>query len=209
MKNIVLLLFYLVAISTSTACKSEEVDKFVIIELTVNTKEDFIAVPQLATGDGFDLNEDKDSDGFIVKIKYYDKHECADILSNNAKVTKKTFNNIKDGVWVVGANSSIVADTYVIDNTAGFIHNYLCVPADTWNKMKSDVNNKDELYSKGDEDRFKTKKSFFDAMKSCGLTDFSGIHINIPDTPFICDKYNEKNPVPHKSYGELMNKNKK
>ena len=34
-------------------------------------------------------------------------------------------------------------------------------------------------------------------LEECGLTGWSKEHLNIPDTPFICDKYNEQNPIPH------------
>lgn len=55
---------------------------------------------------------------------------------------------------------------------------------------------------------YKTNQSFAEVMKKCGFTAFDYDHINLHDTPFICDKYNEKNPIPYVSYDEILSKKK-
>ncbi len=102
------------------------------------------------------------------------------------------------------AKRSIAEKSYVVDDLSDEYYSYYCIPVDMWNNIKPSTDAKDEDYISGDEQRYKDIDSFVEILKPCGISELTVNNVLIPETPFICEKYNAEQPIPHKTYNGLV-----
>ena len=73
-----------------------------------------------------------------------------------------------------------------------------------WNSISEDKELIEEkkqynFYDIGEENIYKDLNDFTEKMKKCGLMHkIDADYLPTPETPVICDKYNENNPIPTK-----------
>lgn len=81
---------------------------------------------------------------------------------------------------------------------------YFCTKKNIWNSVykneKVIANNiQRKRYVSGEENIYKDLNDFTEKMKKCGLMHkIDADYLPTPETPVICDKYNEENPIPTK-----------
>ncbi len=146
-----------------------------------------------------------------LEVKYYTKEECEDKVYNIVNSQKSSEDRI------IGGN------TYIYDFYMEPFQFYtlLCVKKDMWEKIafdksRIDLDKKNEIYVPekelsykyipgkgevwkyipGEEILYKDVDDFAEKMKSCGATYFDNENLPVPETPLICDKYSEENPIP-------------
>lgn len=132
---------------------------------------------------------------------YYTKSECLKKANESIDGWRDPKNKERKGYYY-----KVVDKYYAVSADVDNIYNIFCIPVKMWNKMKpAHKNTKNKINI---EKIYKTNQSFAEVMKKCGFTAFDYDHINLHDTPFICDKYNENNPIPYVSYDEILSKKK-
>ena len=193
-------------------------NKFYFIQLQMDTSRGAVAEPQLTMTFGFQVKRDEKNQPYIFPMEFT-KDECQGQLDKVMKSANRTFAGIEkpkkpDATWsnesilYAQAMRSVAKNTYVLDDLSDDVFNYYCIPIEKWDSMEPSTKPGDDDYIKGDEYRYKTLESFFGNMKECGLQDFDLLHINMANTPFVCEEYNEENPVPYKTYNELSGTNR-
>lgn len=178
MKKIILIFLLCITLFQLSAKGST---KYVIAQLVYSERNNFLYEVNIP----FNLGYYKDKDD--INIYTFTKDECySKLLSSNEFFVKDTMTEI---------------DTYM-----GYAYTYLCVDKEKWDKLEIDIsrfkNNKS--FNEEYKNIYKNSDKFISAMKPCGLDKIDDMHIPLPTTPLICDKYSEKNPVPVKTYKELI-----
>lgn len=126
----------------------------------------------------------------IESINYYSEVDCS----------KKISNYIKEEISSDTENGK----TFIYYYTPDIYTVYFCIEKDLWNSIPEDSkiieeNKQDGLYDIGQENVYKDLNDFTEKMKKCGLMHkIDADYLPTPETPVICDKYNEKNPIPTK-----------
>ena len=175
-------------------------EKFVIVELTHQPGDGGWPYLQLDPTYGFNLVNNS-----VIEVLYLSRAECSKAVEKKISEANEAFEHFsKDNSWGGRANNSIARNTYVADSMGQTANNYFCISADIWNGMDRPDYSGDKNVLKGEEDRGRDMNVFISALKKCGLSDFHYEHINLAETPFICDKYSEKNPVPYKPFDEVI-----
>ena len=166
MKKVVLVIILLLYV----ACSFVNEEKYVIVDIGYNLKDAPYPYVNAHNYLGYSF---KNSEKLL---KYYNKDECEKILFDDLKSDK----------------------IYTLDYENYDIDMYLCINSNLWNSIKSnaDVLKKDGVYTKGDENISKNIYDFTEKMKVCGITKLDDKNLSVPETPLICDKYSEENPVP-------------
>lgn len=207
MKNFILnVLIFLITLTINiNDCLSEESRDYVLVNQEGNRYD--VAYPSLEEIDGFKLNiECPDTNNIDDCVStytpyYFTKSECLKKANESIDGWKNSKNKERKGYYY-----KVVDKYYAISADVDNIYNVFCIPVKMWNKMKpAHKNSKTDVNI---EKIYKTNQSFAEVMKKCGFTAFDYDHINLHDTPFICDKYNEKNPIPYVSYDEILSKKK-
>ncbi len=174
MKKIIFLIMFTL-LSLNKAMADNKKD-YVIVEISNNMLSPSIPIKY----SNFQNNK--------FSLKKFSKQQCFD------EVLKKINNSQK---------FAYTYDNYIIDKTSNGVSIFLCIPFDYWLSMDE---NSDWNFArdKGGALLSRNMDSFISTMKSCGLDKIDDMHIPVPETPLICDKYSEENPVPVKTYEELM-----
>lgn len=199
MKNFILsgLIFLIVLIININNCLSKESKDYVLVDINAVGYE--LGLPNAKNE--IEIKNDKRK----LFVYYYTKSECL----KRANEEMQEWKDLRKGNLDRPEYYYKMIDKYYIASAnTDTIYNYFCIPVEMWNKMKPNFSKNDRIYSKGLDDIAKTRESFAEVMKKCGFTAFDYDHINLHDTPFICDKYNEKNPIPYVSYDEILSKKK-
>ena len=144
------------------------------------------------------------NDDVIMKFNEAIKIEENDTAREMLLLMKENFMLAKKEKTAIGWQNMRADKYYAMQPDPENIFNYFCIPAELWDKIKPRFKKGDSVYYKYKDNLLKEQKSFFKIMSQCGLTGFGFNHINVHNTPFICDKYNEKNPVPFKTYDEIV-----
>lgn len=204
MKKFILniLIFLIILTININNCLSKEKKDYVLVDISAVRYE--IGYPSLAFGSSFDIevkcppdDEFKSFDDCSSKyiISYYTKSECLKRANEEIQEWKDLRKGNLDRPEYY---YKMIDKYYIASANTDTIYNYFCIPVKMWNKMK--YVHKNNKNTKNIEPVYKTNQSFAEVMKKCGFTAFDYDHINLHDTPFICDKYNEKNPIPYVSY---------
>ncbi len=166
MKKVVLIILLLLYV----ACSFVNEEKYVIVDIGYNLKDAPYPYVNAHNYLGYSFKNSEKS------LKYYSKDECKRTLFNDLKSEK----------------------TYILDYETYDIDIYLCINSKLWNSIKSnaDILKKEGIYTKGDENISKNIYDFAEKMKVCGIIPFYVQHLPVPETPLICDKYSEENPIP-------------
>ena len=198
--RIIILLIILISNISDSFSKENSNNMYVLVELQ-DIRND-IGLPSLYYTQ-FDIEMNNNKSKYIVK--YLTRRECKKLVDEIMKEEKNNLKRIKKEKTAIGWQDMRVDRYYVMQPEPASISNYFCIPVRLWNNMQSYFKPNMSDYTIGIENVSKTNDSFFKIMSQCGLTDFGFNHINIHNIPFICDKYNEKNPVPFKTYEEIVN----
>ena len=191
-KILILLIIFLLNIKNTY---SKENENYILVTIIGNRYD--VGVPNAK------YNKVRENNKKIYNVEYYTKSECLEKANNNINLWKDPKNKERKGYYY-----KVVDKYYAISADVDNIYNVFCIPVKMWNKMKPEFSKNDRIYAEGIDNVVKTSQSFAEVMKKCGFTAFDYDHINLHDTPFICDKYNEKNPIPYVSYDEILSKKK-
>lgn len=153
--------------------------------------KDFVIVNMgIGYGDGGRAGVSIPSFGYDNKINIiqYTKEECDNAITNY----------LKDEYY---PSDTDMGKTFIIYYIPKTFDAYYCVKRKLWDKIDTDsewinYSKNNGLFSEGDELLHKDLKDFVEKMKSCGITPFDRMHLPVPETPLICDKYSEQNPIP-------------
>lgn len=127
-----------------------------------------------------------------LNIKYYTKEECKNDVYNYVEHQRY------DDSVIIGGK------TYTYEFYPEIFNLYLCTKKDMWEQVKPntssiDLHKKVNKYIPGEEILSKDLDDFTEKMKKCGLMHkIDADYLPTPETPVICDKYNEENPIPTK-----------
>lgn len=200
-----LVLLFLMGYGISYADVPEE---YVAVTIGISTHTGEVSAPKLLDG-SYDAISKKEDTGYIVTytLNSLTKKECT-------KLVKETVNSIKSRNSKIvktdsrynSSKASIYETAYVVDEVDRYAEVYLCISIDTWNEIQPQKKNSSATTIKyvGLEYRNKDSDSFFSVMKKCGISNYDFFHINTPKTLFVCDKYTADNPVPFKTYDEII-----
>lgn len=125
-----------------------------------------------------------------LNIKYYTKEECEKDVYDYVEKQKDY------------ENYSIIGNkTYTFESYPEIFDVYLCIKKDMWDQIKFskffvDLDKEVNDYISGQEILYKNLNDFAKKMKSCGIVPFDFQHLPVPETPLICNKYSEENPIP-------------
>ena len=204
MKKILLSILMLLTISSCGKTSDNKDDKkdYVIVNLGGFVGSWHSKSVNLKDSDGYKIaygdnkNPDKKLD-----IKYYTKEECENEVYTFINEYKSIENRIIGGY-------TYIYDWYIDPYT---FFTLLCIKKDMWeqiafDKSKIDEHKQNEIhrpekrlidkYIPGEEILYKDIDDFTEKMKSCGITNFDYEHLPVPETPLICDKYSEEDPIP-------------
>ena len=142
----------------------------------------------------------------VTKIKYLTKSECGEAVKEKIDGAAEYINSVPETslLWLTAELSSAKGIYVAMKIPPVWTANYFCIPADLWNSIPKPDYSQRKNVPKGEDEVEREIPVFFSHLKKCGLTDFNEDHVNVSDTPFICDKYSEENPVPYKSSEELI-----
>ncbi len=178
----------------------------VVHELSSKTGE--VMPPRLLSG-SYNVHQTRIDNRYKVVYDSIDlsKHDCEELIKNAINEKKFAYKNLpkEDSRYVV-RKKSIFANAYVIDQVDEFISVYYCIPSDIWAEMESQKHDnlgKNIIYE-NDAILHKNNENFIQKLHNCGITDYSFFHINLPSTPFVCEKYDEKHMVPVQSYDDII-----
>lgn len=203
---IVLLIIYLFIANIAYA----EEKKYVFID--IDSIDGEIGYPGLVYKEGFDLtskcSDENHNTSCITNYTpyYFTKKECLTTAKKYMKEWKKLN---KEDLFTPERKKyyyKMIDKYYVAQYNPENIFNFFCIPVDMWNEMNSP--HKNSKYDINIETIYRTNESFAKVMKKCGFNTFDYNHINLHDTPFICDKYNENNPIPTATYDEILTRKK-
>ncbi len=168
MKKIIILISILIFISFKVRAE----DKFVLVEIA-DMDNSLISLPV----DGFNIKDN------LITSNDLSKKECENLVDSIISEERK--------------NNNIVGNNYVYlsQGTVRQFNFYFCIPKSMWFSMKEN-DNWDFARDKGGNIISRDTSSFFEAVKKCGLDKIDYNHFPIVNTPLICDKYSEENPVP-------------
>ena len=102
--------------------------------------------------------------------------------------------------FTTGATTALVIYYY----TPSIYTVYFCIEKNIWNsiyenKKLIERDKQNGFYYVGQENVYKDLNDFTEKMKKCGLMHkIDADYLPTPETPVICDKYNENNPIPSK-----------
>lgn len=171
MKRVFIFIIALLFISI----KSNAENKYIVAEIS-NIDRPLVSVPI--------------SLGFIFKkgqviLKELSSEECVNEIETF--IVEEKIGNISGKNFI-----------YYSKGTDKDISLYFCIPMNMWKNLKENTNwtwAKD----KGGEILSKDLNDFTEKMKKCGLMHkIDADYLPTPETPVICDKYNEENPIPSK-----------
>lgn len=126
----------------------------------------------------------------IESINYYSEVDCSNKISNYIK--EEISSDTENG------------KTFIYDYTPDIYTVYFCIEKNIWNsiyenKKLIEEDKQDDDYDIGQENVYKDLNDFTEKMKKCGLMHkIDADYLPTPETPVICDKYNEENPIPSK-----------
>lgn len=126
----------------------------------------------------------------IESINYYSEVDCSNKISNYIK--EEISSDTENG------------KTFIYYYTPDIYTVYFCIEKNIWNSVykneKVIANNiQRKRYVSGEENIYKDLNDFTEKMKKCGLMHkIDADYLPTPETPVICDKYNEENPIPTK-----------
>ena len=176
-RSIILLLLLL---CTGTITKADD-KNYLIVKLGIGYKEGDIATVNL---DEYEYLDNK------IELKNFTKTDCINEINKNLKDQEH-----KD---------TTVGKSYVYYHTPSLYETYFCLEKDLWNSISEDKELIEEkkqynFYDIGEENIYKDLNDFTEKMKKCGLMHkIDADYLPTPETPVICDKYNEENPIPTK-----------
>ena len=176
-------MFLLLLSCTGTITKADD-KNYLIVNLGIGFKEHGIATVSIDDFLGYKVRNAK------VELKNFTKTDCLNEINNNLKDEK----NI----------DTTVGTSYIYYHTPDIYQTYFCIEKDLWNSIPEDSkiieeNKQDGLYDIGQENVYKDLNDFTEKMKKCGLMHkIDADYLPTPETPVICDKYNEENPIPSK-----------
>lgn len=174
-KIIFLIMFTLMSINTARADEGKD---YVIVNMGIGY------------GDGGRAGVSIPSFGYDNKnnIIQYTKEECDNTIMNY----------LKDEYY---PSDTDMGKTFIIYYRPKTFDAYYCVKRKLWDTINTDLewinySKNNGLFSDGYELLHKDLKDFTEKMKSCGTTQFYYQRLPVPETPLICDKYSEENPIP-------------
>ena len=183
------IIFLLLLSCTGTITKAED-KNYLIVELGIGLKEGGNSFVSLDDFLGYDDLDDK------IELKNYTKTDCINEISKNLKDQEH-----KD---------TTVGKSYVYYHTPDLYKTYLCIEKDLWisipeNKKFLNTLKQYDTYYVGQENVYKDLDDFTEKMKKCGLMHkIDADYLPTPETPVICDKYNEENPIPSKKIKDFF-----
>ncbi len=132
----------------------------------------------------------------IENINYYTKNNCVKKINDYLNKT-----NVKN---------SEIGKTFIYDYTPDIYTVYFCIEKNIWNSIYENKklikeDKQDDDYYVGQENVYKDLNDFTEKMKKCGLMHkIDADYLPTPETPVICDKYNENNPIPSKKIKDFF-----
>jgi len=181
---------------------------YVAVVHDLSSKTGDVIPPRLLDG-SYNVSQSRIENGYKVVYSNINlsKKDCKKLIKRAINGKKSAYKTVpkEDSRYAIN-KKSIFADTYVVDQVSEFISVYYCVPIEMWAEIKPQEQEnigKTINYENGIILR-KNNEDFIQKLHHCGITDYNFFHINIPETPFICEKYNTEQPIPHKTYNELV-----